>query len=224
MNKLNKYDPNSLVFYEAKQNDVFTTSKDIAEKANVKHHAIQQLIGKNECDFKEFGSLKVAFKMRASKTNQKEKFYLLNEQQATLLLTYLKNTETVRQFKKDLVRQFYKLREIVREKKTKDWAFQRLVNITTRKLETDQIKLFVKYAKEHGSKHADTYYIHFTDLANKYAQIYNRDFSEFKKLKNLEMVEKVINKEIERQISKKVEYHKAFRNIKSKVQMVAEYF
>ena len=34
----------------------------------------------------------------------------MNEEQATLLITYLKNTEPVRKFKKDLVKQFYLMR------------------------------------------------------------------------------------------------------------------
>lgn len=39
-----------------------------------------------------------------------EKIYHLNEEQATLLLTYLKNTPQVRAFKKELFRQFYAMR------------------------------------------------------------------------------------------------------------------
>lgn len=90
----------------------YTTSEIIAEGANVKHHAIQQLITKHEADFKEFGI--IAFEMRplpGSKTGQSVKVYHLNEQQATLLMTYLKNTEVVRAFKKELVRQFYAIRD-----------------------------------------------------------------------------------------------------------------
>ena len=42
---------------------------------------------------------------------QPKKSYILNEQQATLLITYLKNTETVRQFKLNLVKAFFEMRE-----------------------------------------------------------------------------------------------------------------
>lgn len=42
---------------------------------------------------------------------QPAKHYALNEQQATLLMTYLKNTPNVRAFKKELVRQFFAMRE-----------------------------------------------------------------------------------------------------------------
>ncbi len=102
-----------LVFLEPNKIDAvpFTTSEVIAEFAGVKHHAIQQLITKHETDFKEFGQ--VAFEMRAvtySRGTNYEKIFHLNEEQATLLMTYLKNTEQVRAFKKELVRQFYAMR------------------------------------------------------------------------------------------------------------------
>ena len=51
--------------------------------------------------------------MRAVKQKRgvnERKIYQLNEQQATLIITYLKNTAPVRAFKKELVRQFYLLR------------------------------------------------------------------------------------------------------------------
>lgn len=102
---------NKLVFI--KKDNAFTDSKIIAENAKVNHYAIRQLIDKHKGDFEEFGKIKVTFQMKPSKTNQKEKLYLLNEQQATLLLTYLRNTEPVREFKKNLVRQFYKMREYI---------------------------------------------------------------------------------------------------------------
>lgn len=100
---------NTLVFLEPNKIDSepFTTSDVVAECAQVQHHAIQQLIAKYEDDFKEFGVL--AFEMRTVKTNL-TKVYHLNEEQATLLLTYLKNTPPVREFKKNLVRQFYAMR------------------------------------------------------------------------------------------------------------------
>ena len=102
-----------LVFLEPNQLDAvpFTTSEVIAEFAGVKHHAVQQLITKHETDFKEFGQ--VAFEMRAvtySRGTNYEKIFHLTEEQATLLMTYLKNTPQVRAFKKELVRQFYAMR------------------------------------------------------------------------------------------------------------------
>lgn len=89
----------------------FTTSDVIAEYAKIKHHAVQQMISKHETSLKKFGL--VAFQMRANDTVRgirEEKIYHLNEEQATLLITFLKNTEPVINFKVELVRQFYQMR------------------------------------------------------------------------------------------------------------------
>lgn len=83
---------------EMKDNDIFTTSKIIADGTNNKHHSMTAIIQKYESDFAEFG--KVRFEMEPLKSGQKEKVYLLNEEQATLLMTYLRNNEVVRKFKK----------------------------------------------------------------------------------------------------------------------------
>ncbi|EJF95951.1 Rha family transcriptional regulator [Bartonella taylorii] len=61
---------------------------------------------------KDFGSL--AFEMRVSKRDgkggQKREVAILNEPQATLLMTYMRNNDTVRAFKKALVKAFYDLK------------------------------------------------------------------------------------------------------------------
>ena len=113
----------NIVFLEPNKIDSepFTTSDVIAEFAGVKHHAMQVLIQKYETDLKEFG--KVSFEMKAVKRSGERgikylKNYHLNEQQATLLITYLKNTERVRAFKKELVRQFYAMRQELLKRQT----------------------------------------------------------------------------------------------------------
>lgn len=111
----------AIVFLEPNKIDSvpFTTSDVIAECAGIKHHAVQQMIQKHEEDFKEFGV--IAFEMRkppaGSKGGRPEIIYHLNEQQATLLMTYLKNTEVVRKFKVELVRQFFLMREELRSRR-----------------------------------------------------------------------------------------------------------
>ena len=104
---------NQLVFMsEYIKAEPFTTSEIVSEYAAISHHAIQQLISTHENDISEFGT--VAFEMRACphKTGASfEKIYRLNEQQATLLITYLKNTEPVRNFKKALVHSFFVMKQ-----------------------------------------------------------------------------------------------------------------
>ena len=90
----------------------FTTSEILAQGAGVQHAAIQRLIRKHKKDLSTFGQ--VGFQIRAVEKERGvkyEKIYELNEQQATLLITYLKNTQPVREFKQKLVQQFYAMRD-----------------------------------------------------------------------------------------------------------------
>lgn len=83
------------------------SSETIADHATIEHRAVLQLLTNYEDDFAEFG--RVAFEMRPFGTAgglQHRKVAHLSEYQATLLLTYLRNTEQVRGFKKALVRAF----------------------------------------------------------------------------------------------------------------------
>ncbi|EAH7621215.1 hypothetical protein F7U25_08720 [Campylobacter coli] len=83
------------------QNKISTISK-------VDINSIQRLIRNYKQDLECFG--KLGFELqKTAKTNKK--IYFLNEQQATLLLTYMKNSETVRSAKKILVSAFYQMKE-----------------------------------------------------------------------------------------------------------------
>lgn len=92
---------------------LFTTSEIIAERAEVEHRAILQLIGKYHNDLAKFGQL--AFEMRPGYNNAQVRIAKLNEQQSTLLLTFLKNTAVVRQFKVDLVTGFFEMAQHIQE-------------------------------------------------------------------------------------------------------------
>ena len=99
----------NLVYMDGKK-EPYTTSEIIAECAEVTHHTIQELLRKHKADFESYGI--IAFKMRKlDGRGRPMKIYRLNEQQATLLITYLKNTEPVRAFKKSLVKAFFEMRD-----------------------------------------------------------------------------------------------------------------
>ena len=110
----------------------YTLSDIIAEGVKVKHSSITRTIRKHEKDFEEFG--KLGFKIRPSNSGQGEKIYKLNEDQAILLITYLKNTDIVREFKKALVREFRQLKEEVTQ-----FQIQRAIEKPLRKSLTDAI-------------------------------------------------------------------------------------
>lgn len=83
------------------------TSQTIAEGADIQHKNVLEMIGKYSDDFESFGEL--AFETRPGYNNAQVRVALLNEQQATLLMTYQRNTEQVRRFKMALVKAFHSM-------------------------------------------------------------------------------------------------------------------
>lgn len=116
-----------------KNNEAFTDSRIIAIGTNNKHHSVTAVIQKYSTDFEDFG--KVRFEMEPLASGQKEKVYILNQQQATLLMTYLRNSEITRKFKKELVRQFYLMQQFIFERQSKYWIETREQGKLTRKAE-----------------------------------------------------------------------------------------
>lgn len=146
---------NDLVYLTPNTEEPFTTSEVIAECAGVKRDTVQKLVQRHEKDLREFG--RVGFEIRTLQTRggqQMAKVYHLNEQQATLLLTFLRNTPVVIEFKKELVRQFFAMRK-------------ELMNIKAIKAERKPLRTSMTDAIKAlpDSPHKQFKYSQYTDLA-----------------------------------------------------------
>lgn len=90
----------------------------IADGTDNDLHSVYSLVEKYTNEFSEFGSLpKISLKENFIISNGGDKklvkvkqTYMLNEQQATLLLTFLKNSEIIVRFKVSLIKAFYELK------------------------------------------------------------------------------------------------------------------
>ncbi|WP_330950321.1 Rha family transcriptional regulator [Streptococcus anginosus] len=98
----------NLVYMDGKR-EPYTLSSIVAECTGLQHHTITKTIRKHYQRFERLG--KVGFKIQALESGQHSKDYLLNEQQATLFVTFLKNTEQVANFKENLVKAFFEMRD-----------------------------------------------------------------------------------------------------------------
>ena len=146
---------NDLVYLIPNTEEPFTTSEVIAECAGVRRDTVQKLVQRHEKDLREFG--RVGFEIRTLQTRggqQMAKVYHLNEQQATLLLTFLRNTPVVIEFKKELVRQFFAMRK-------------ELMNIKAIKAERKPLRTSMTDAIKAlpDSPHKQFKYSQYTDLA-----------------------------------------------------------
>ncbi|MCY7111310.1 Rha family transcriptional regulator [Streptococcus oralis] len=129
-----------LVYMDGKK-EPYTTSEIIAECAEVKHDTVQSLIRNHQEDFESYGI--IGFEIRKlDGRGRPMKIYRLNEQQATLLITYLKNTEPVRQFKMNLVKAFFEMRDELSKRQ-----LQRELEKPKRKSLTEAIQTWEKAPK-----------------------------------------------------------------------------
>ncbi|MET2119160.1 Rha family transcriptional regulator [Enterococcus faecalis] len=152
-----------LVFLHSQyiEEEPYTTDEVIAKYSENKEDSVKRLIRTHKEDLEEFGIMRFEIRKpkKGSKGGRPKKTYLLNEEQATLLITYLDNTEPVRRFKKALVRQFYDMKNELYARR-----MERQKEKSVRKSMTDVIK------ELELSPH---YYKHYTDLVYKTALGFN---------------------------------------------------
>jgi len=96
---------NNTYFIELFENEARISHIIIAEQTNNLPKSILDLITKNISDFEYFGQV-VFSDLKSLNRGRPQRTYFLNEQQATLLMTYLKNTEILKRFKVQLVQDF----------------------------------------------------------------------------------------------------------------------
>ena len=103
---------NSLVFL-SKNNLPLTTSLIIAESLERTHESVIKLVRNHEDDLNAVGG-RVGFQIQPFDTaggTQNREIAFLNEQQTTLLITFMTNTPKVVKFKIALVKAFYEMRQ-----------------------------------------------------------------------------------------------------------------
>ena len=101
-----------LVYMDGKK-EPYTTHEIVAEHAEIEIISVRKLIDKHKEDLEAFGvlSFEIHKPEKGSLGGRPRKIYRLNEQQATLLVTYLGNTRPVRNFKTNLVKAFFEMRD-----------------------------------------------------------------------------------------------------------------
>ena len=138
----------NLVFYtdSTLKAEPYTTPEVIATNTGTKRKSVLDLINRNKEHFERFGVLRfeMAKPPKNSKGGRPRKIYRLNEQQATLLITFLDNTPQVELFKVSLVKQFYEMRDEL-NKRNLNRAMEKPIKRTL----TDAIRDW-KYTNKHA--------------------------------------------------------------------------
>ncbi len=145
-----------------------------------------------------------------------EEIFDLSEEQATFLITLLKNTDKVIDFKIELVRQFYAMRRLLQEQSTDEWKFLRKEGKPVRLAETATIKQLVEYAKNRGSRGYKNLYTNYTSLANKTVGIKHIDDATIMQLNYLKLIENIFAQIILAGMAENKDHHDIFKDCKAK--------
>lgn len=219
---------NILVFME--NNEIFTTSQAIAEGVQHNHSTVLKLIRKS-MDLDQLRDLKS--KSLKTKGRAAEVFYL-TEEQATLIITLMKNTPVVRNFKSSLVKAFFKQRKLLQkllsQKDNAEWLEKREKTKNVRLEETDVIKKFVNYATEQGSKNAHRYYANISKMENnalflieqKFENL--RDIMDFKQLALIQVADEAVKIALENSMNLGLPYKECYQKAKEKIEALAKIF
>ena len=206
-----------------KKNDVYTDSLVIANGTNYKHSIIQRKIRDYQSDFAELG--KLSFENRALPSGQKQKLYLLNEPQASFLLTMLDNRDIVRRFKLELVKEFFRMRKFILERQTAEWQQSRLTGKKIRKDETDVIlESLIPLAESQGSNNAGKLYMVYSKLVNNTLGIEagRRDNLPLAYVDAIRFLERAISNIISIEAGKGTYYKEIYQTCKAKCLIIKE--
>lgn len=202
----------------------------IAQGFKREHGSIIKLIEKYRTDFEDFLDLKS--KKYCSTGGRPVTEYLLTEEQTAFLGTLLKNSPQIVQFKKALVKEFYRMKNaIIRAKaqhKNIEWIETRQAGKPIRLEATDAMKKFEAYAVVQGSEHANNYYCNITKMMNSLLFIVEgtfanlRDIMTIQQLMTVSSAEQIIDKALNDGMRKKVFYKDIYKLVKERVQLFAD--
>lgn len=213
----------NLVFIQ--NNEAVTNSITLSVGVHNEHRAVLQLIRLYKSDLEDFGTL--AFEMRKTKGRPQE-VYFLNESQTYFLLTLMRNNDTVTRFKKELVKEFMRMRtylfNLVVQRQSEEWQLQRANGKKQRKDTTDVIKDFVEYATVQGSKNAVMYYGNITKMEYKALFVLQqkfpnvREFLNDKQLSHLRTAEHIVQEALRDGMAENMHYKEIYTLAKNRVE------
>ena len=200
------------------------------EHLNVEHRALMDLIRKYELEFQEIRTFH--FLKGKSMGGRPSEFCMLDEEQATYLITLMKNSEVVRKFKRLLVRDFYRMRrmlsDLASQHQNAEWLETRNTGKQKRRVETDTIQRFIAYAVSQGSKNAERYYANVSKMQNKALFVIEQKFKNIREILNLQQLsivicaDEIVVKALEDGMEQKLHYKDIYQLAKHRIEKFAE--
>ena len=210
------------------KNETFSNSKVLAVGTDNEHNSVIRLVRKHKDTLEEFGTLR--FEIEKTKGRPMEIVYL-NESQTYFLMTAMKNSEKVVRFKKELVKEFMRMRKALISiqvmQQNKEWQQARLDGKAVRKETTDAIKDFVEYAVMQGSKSAVRYYGNITTMENKALFILEQKFDNVREVLNnhqlstIKIADRIVYESLQEGMERGMHYKEIYKLAKERVETLA---
>lgn len=174
----------------------------------------------------------ITSKVPAKKAGRPIEEYMLNETQTIFLGTLFRNTDLVLDFKERLASDFVKaktkLQALETHKEAPVYKMLRDAGKIVRKQTTDEMQLFIEYAKSQGSGNAERYYGNFTKMMNsllfiaegKYKNL--REVMSIQQLMTVSSADQIINKGLNLGMKNGKFYKDIYKDIKANVILFAD--
>ena len=211
-------------------NNTFTTTLIIAEGVNLEHRAVMKLLD-THVNRPTFSALEM-LKKTASKQGKPTRYAKLSEQQSVFLITLMRNSEIVVDFKERLSADFIKMREtlsiIAAQQINQQWLEIRDSGKPDRKIETDSIKAFIEYAIVQGSQSAKKYYMLISKMENKALFIVEQKYKNLRdvlgttELLTVQQADRIVAKALKDGMNQDLFYKDIFKLAKERVELFAE--
>ena len=207
---------------------VFTTSLIIANGVGIEHRAVIKLLKTHSTT----ATLSTFEMLKLSRGGRPVEYAKLNELQTTFLITLMRNSEKVVEFKEKLTVEFYRQREIIAkliaQQQNPDWQNVRADGKFIYRQKTDVIKRFVEYAEDQGSTSSGRYYTALAKMENKALFLIDmkyknlREIMTIKQLMQVSTADDVVEKALEDGMKDGLDYHDIYKLAKSRVVAFAE--
>lgn len=210
------------------KSDLFVSSLVISDNVEYEHASIMKTIRRHKDDLESFGTLRLSVrKSKGRPTN----YFELNESQVYFLMTLLENNETVKMFKKELVKEFIRMRkalvQIQVNHQNEQWQQARLEGKAIRNETTDAIKDFIEYAVKQGSTNAVRYYGNITKMENMSLFILEQKFENVREVLNnhqlstLKTADRIVYETLQEGMERGMHYKDIYQLAKERVETLA---
>lgn len=150
-----------------------TSTLVVAKGMNLDHRAVMTLVDKYKEKLESFGFVTFEMSKRGAGggSGRATRTAWINEGQTVFLISLMRNSKIVVEFKQSLTKEFFRQRRMIAhlltQRQNKAWLEQRAQGKLSRREETDTIKEFVGYCKAQGSNNAERYYTNISKMENK---------------------------------------------------------